>query len=555
MQSAPGTGGFARSEQSAPSARSGQHAQTVPAGRTGRTGRYAAVDLGASSGRVVVAEIGPDTLELREVHRFANVPVRAGGTLYWDILRIHRGVLDGLRAAGPVDGIGIDSWAVDYGLLDEDGALLGNPVHYRDARTEKTASRVPFEELYARTGIARQPFNTIHQLAAETRLASASTLLLIPDLIAYWLTGEVGAELTNASTTQLLDARTRRWDTVLTGGLGPAARILPPIRRPGEVIGPLAPEVAGELGLSPDTRVIAVGSHDTASAVAAVPAESERFAYISCGTWSLVGVELDQPMISEEGRRANFTNEAGIDGTVRYLRNVTGLWLLQECIRTWEAEAAPAETPPGAEPSTGSFTGSPEEPAGGASADAGDSPAGAPGGRVDLEELLGQAAGEVPFRSVVDADDPIFHAPGDMPGRIADFCRRTGRPVPETRAQTVRCVIDSLALAHRAAIEDARRLTGQAVDTIHIVGGGSRNALLCRLTADACGLPVVAGPVEATSTGNVLVQARADGVVSGTLADLRALVRRTQHLERYEPRPDAGIPPADALGGAVPAGG
>ncbi|WP_440065227.1 rhamnulokinase [Streptosporangium sp. OZ121] len=568
MQSAPGTGGFAQAGHLARSEESAQSAQPAPSGRTGRTGRYAAVDLGASNGRVVVAEIGPDTLELHEAHRFANVPVRAGGTLYWDILRIHRGVLDGLRAAGPVDGIGIDSWAVDYGLLDQDGALLGNPVHYRDARTEKAASRVPFEELYARTGIARQPFNTIHQLAAETRLASASTLLLIPDLIAYWLTGQVGAELTNASTTQLLDARTRRWDTVLTGGLGPAARVLPPIRRPGEVIGPLAPEVAGELGLSPDTRVIAVGSHDTASAVAAVPAESERFAYISCGTWSLVGVELDQPMISEEGRRANFTNEAGIDDTVRYLRNVTGLWLLQECIRTWEAEAAPAETPPGAEPSTGSsarpstesFTGSSTESSarpstGSFTGSLEERPAGAPGGRVDLEELLRQAAGEVPFRSVVDADDPIFHAPGDMPGRIADFCRRTGRPVPETRAQTVRCVIDSLALAHRAAIEDARRLTGQAVDTIHIVGGGSRNALLCRLTADACGLPVVAGPVEATSIGNVLVQARADGVVSGTLADLRALVRRTQRLERYEPRPDAGIPPAETLGRPVPAEG
>ncbi|MFF3436741.1 rhamnulokinase family protein [Streptosporangium sp. NPDC002721] len=558
MQSAPGTG---RPEESE---------------RTGRTGRYAAVDLGASSGRVVVAEIGPDTLELREVHRFANVPVRAGGTLYWDILRIHRGVLEGLRAAGPVDGIGIDSWAVDYGLLDEAGALLGNPVHYRDARTEKTASQVPFEELYARTGIARQPFNTIHQLAAEHRLASAATLLLIPDLIAYWLTGEVGAELTNASTTQLLDARTRKWDTVLTdgltggltdgltGGSSSAAGILPPIRRPGEVIGPLTPDVAGELGLSPDTRVIAVGSHDTASAVAAVPAENERFAYISCGTWSLVGVELDQPMISEEGRRANFTNEAGIDGTVRYLRNVTGLWLLQECIRTWEAETVPAETPLGtgasnrlsAEQPAGSSTGlSSEQPAESSAGSSTGLSAGAPGGRVDLEELLRQAALEEPFRSVVDADDPVFHPPGDMPGRVADFCRRTGRPVPETRAQVVRCVIDSLALAHRAAIEDARRLTGQAVDTIHIVGGGSRNALLCRLTADACGLPVVAGPVEATSIGNVLVQARADGVVSGTLTDLRALIRRTQHLERYEPRPDAVIPPLETFARPVHAEG
>ncbi|MFI6511378.1 rhamnulokinase family protein [Streptosporangium sp. NPDC050855] len=506
------------------------------------TRRYAAVDLGASSGRVVVAEIGPDTLDLREVHRFANVPVRAGGTLYWDILRIHRGVLDGLRAAGPVDGIGIDSWAVDYGLLDERGALLGNPVHYRDARTEHRTSDVPFEELYARTGIARQPFNTIHQLAAEPRLASAATLLLIPDLIAYWLTGRIGAELTNASTTQLLDARTREWDPVLAGGLGPAAGILPPIRRPGEVIGPLLPEVAAEVGLPAATRVIAVGSHDTASAVAGVPAADERFAYISCGTWSLVGVELDQPMISEEGRRANFTNEAGIDGTVRYLRNVTGLWLLQECLRTWSVagDGLADDSAAGHDPADASGADVPG--ASGAGRGAG------PGGRVDLEALLEAAAREEPFRSAVDADDPVFHAPGDMPARIADFCRRTGQPVPDTRARTVRCVVDSLALAHRAAIQDARRLTGQAVDTVHIVGGGSRNALLCRLTADACGLPVVAGPVEATSIGNVLVQARADGAVSGTLADLRALIRRGQPLERHEPRPGAEVPPAERFG-------
>ncbi|MFC7643562.1 rhamnulokinase family protein [Streptosporangium lutulentum] len=406
-----------------------------------------------------------------------------------------------------MDGIGVDSWAVDYGLLDERGALLGNPVHYRDGRTEKAGSRVPFEELYARTGIARQPFNTIHQLAAEPRLASATTMLLIPDLIAYWLTGEIGAELTNASTTQLLNAASREWDAVLAGGLGPASKILAPLRRPGEVIGPLTAEAAAETGLPVGTPVIAVGSHDTASAVAAVPADGERFAYVSCGTWSLVGVELDQPMISEEGRRANFTNEAGIDDTVRYLRNVTGLWLLQECIRVWEAG----------------------------------------GERVDLEALLAQAAEEAPFRSTVDADDPVFHPPGDMPGRLADFCRRTGQPVPETRARIVRCVVDSLALAHRAALRDAQRLTGQEVDVIHIVGGGSRNALLCALTADACGLPVVAGPVEATSIGNVLVQARADGAISGTLADLRALIRRTQRLERYEPRADAAVPAARAF--------
>lgn len=429
------------------------------------------MDLGASSGRVVVAEVGPDRLELREAHRFPNIPVLAGGTLYWDILRLYRGVLEGLSAAGQVDGIGIDSWAVDYGLLDERGQLLGNPVHYRDSRTEGWSEGAG-PEVWARTGVAAQPFNTLNQLAADAgspQLALARHLLLIPDLIAYWLTGEIGAELTNASTTQLLDARTRQWAPDLVKGADPA--ILPPIRRPGE-----------RIGSADGTPVLAVGSHDTASAVAAVPALDAHFAYISCGTWSLVGVETAQPVLSEAARLAGFTNELGVGGGVRFLRNVTGLWLLQECMRAW--------------------------------------------GRDDLEDLLRAAALE-PRRSVVDANDPKFHPPGDMPRRIAAACEAAGLPVPETHAQFVRCVLDSLAQAHSDAVTAAGRLTGQRVDVVHIVGGGSRNALLCQLTADACGLPVIAGPVEATAIGNALVQAGVDG---------RELVRRTQPLARYEPR-------------------
>ncbi|MGB3439347.1 MAG: rhamnulokinase family protein [Actinophytocola sp.] len=441
----------------------------------------AAADLGAASGRVMAASVGADTLELRECHRFPNRPVRAHGTLHWDILALYQGVLDGLAAAGPVDGIGIDSWAVDYGLIDADGALLGNPVHYRDERTahaRDNLERLGAQELYATTGLQFLPFNTIHQLAAEPRLGLARRLLLIPDLLAYWLTGEQGAEVTNASTTQLLDVRTRTWATGLIEKVGADPALFPPLREPGTVL--------GENGGVP---VIAVGSHDTASAVVGVPAEHERFAYISCGTWSLVGVELDSPVLTEASRAANFTNELGVDGTVRYLRNVMGLWLLQECVREWGADTA---------------------------------------------GLL-RAAADRPRGAVIDPDDPVFLPPGDMPARIVDACRRAGEPVPADRAAIVRCVVDSLADAHRRAVEDAQALSGKAVDVVHIVGGGARNTLLCQLTADACGLPVVAGPVEATAIGNVLVQARALGALDGDLTRLRALTRATQPVTRYQP--------------------
>ncbi len=469
--------------------------------------RVAAVDLGASSGRVMVGAVGDGLLELREAHRFVNRPVPAAGTVYWDILGLYAEILDGLRAAGPVTSIGIDSWGVDYGLLDDTGALLGNPVHYRDGRTTGVTDRVlaalGAAELYAVTGIAGLPINTLFQLASAVgspQLDAARNLLLIPDLLGYWLTGRAGAEITNASTTQLLDVTTGTWATPVMRRAGLPTGIFPALRRPGEEIGPLLPEPLDASGLSSGTKLVAVASHDTASAVIAVPAAAPGFCYISCGTWSLVGVELDRPVLTEASRLASFANETGIDGTIRYLRNVMGLWLLQESIRNWAAA----------------------------------------GLEVELEMVLAEAARVAALRAVVDPDDLVFLPPGDMPARIAGFCARTGQPVPAGPAQIVRCVLDSLALAHWRAVDQVQRLSGQAVEAVHIVGGGARNSLLCQLTADACGLPVLAGPVEATALGNALVQARALGSAPSDLAGLRQLVRATQPVRRFEPAGPAG---------------
>ena len=465
----------------------------------------AAVDLGASGGRVMVGVVDGAELELLELHRFPNVPVRVRGTLHWDILALYRGVLDGIRAAagaGDLASLAVDAWGVDYGLLDSDGELLGNPVHYRDTRTEGVAGqvlgRVPAEDLYAITGIQHLPLNTIFQLVAAAgtpQLAAAHTLLMIPDLLVFWLTGQAGAEVTNASTTQLYDLRAQAWATSLMTRVGIPPGIFPPLRRPGDTVGDLLPPVAAEAGLATPVPVLAVGSHDTASAVAGVPADGPDFAYISCGTWSLVGMELPGPVLTEASFRANFTNETGIDGTIRYLRNVMGLWLLQESVRTWSARGIAA----------------------------------------DLGSLLAAAAKAPALRAVVDPDDPDFLAPGDMPARIDEACRRTGQAPPADPGATVRCILDSLALAHRRTIADVQELAGRHVDTVHIVGGGARNPLLCQLTADACGLPVVAGPVEAAALGNVLVQARALGAAPDDLDGMRRLLRRTQNLRRYEP--------------------
>lgn len=458
------------------------------------------VDLGAASGRVMLATVGPGLLELTEVHRFANRPVRVRDTLHWDILALYQGVLDGLRMVGrrgiEPAGIGVDSWAVDYGLLDGTGTLVGNPVHYRDDRTvgttESLADRVPPAELYGRTGIRSMQINTVCQLLSGGHgLAAAARLLLIPDLISFWLTGIAGTEITNASTTQLLDVRSGEWAADLMRRLGIRPELFTALRRPGDPAGELLGPVLADAGLSGPVPVTVVGSHDTASAVLAVPARTERFGYVCSGTWSLVGMELPAPVLTEASRLADFTNESGVDGTIRFLRNVMGLWLLQESMRGWPD--------------------------------------------ADLDGLLRDAAGVPALRAVINPDQEQFLPPGDMPRRIAAECARTGQPIPATPPEFTRCIIDSLALAHSSALAQAQQLAGREIDVVYLVGGGARNELLCQLTADACGLPVVAGPVEATSLGNALVQARTAGAVHGGATELRALVAETQPLRHYRP--------------------
>ncbi|WP_329042532.1 rhamnulokinase [Streptomyces sp. NBC_00178] len=466
---------------------------------------FAAVDLGATSGRVITGRVGADEVVLTEAHRFANTPVRLPDGLRWDVLALYQGVLDGLRAAartGPVASVGIDTWAVDYGLLDSDGTLLGVPFHYRDGRNapaaEQVLAHVGAQELYAIGGLQHLPFNTVFQLAAHRATAqweAARTILLMPDLLVYWLTGTVGAEVTNASTTGLFDARSGTWSDALIRRLRLDRSLFPPLREPGEPAGTLLPHVAELTGLPHGTPVTTVASHDTASAIAAVPAAEPGFAYVSCGTWSLAGLELDAPVLTEASRAANFTNERGIDGTVRYLRNIMGMWLLEECRRTW----------------------------------------GRDGAATSLPDLLADAARARPFAAVVDPDDPVFLAPGDMPARIDTALTRTGQDLPEGRGGYVRCVLESLALAHRRTLRDAARLADRDLTRIHLVGGGSRNELLCQWTADATGLPVTAGPAEATALGNVLLQARAHGLVGGR-ADMRRLVAGTQELRHYAPQ-------------------
>ena len=478
--------------------------------------RVVAVDLGATSGRVMVGRVSvqPDVLELDEVHRFPNGAVRhEDGSLRWDIERIRREVLVGIRLAadtGPVHSIGIDSWAVDYGLLDADGQLLGDPFSHRDSRTDGVAAEVAAvigeSALYAETGLQQLPFNTLYQLMAErdgkhergaSALDDAATLLLIPDLLGYWLTGRVGAERTNASTTQFYGARSQEWSRDLLTRLGLPIGILPTLHDPGDVVGTLLPDVARSLGLDAEVPVIAVGSHDTASAVVGVPARDDSFAYVSSGTWSLVGLELPGPVLTEAAREADFTNEAGVDGTVRFLKNVTGLWVLSECLRQWALD-------------------------GGAGA--------------DRDTVLADAAALPAGGAVIDINDRWLLPPDDMPRRVVALAREAGLAVSGSPAELTRLVLDSLAVAYRRCVRTASELASVSPAVVHVVGGGSENELLCRLTADACGLPVVAGPKEAAALGNVLVQARALGVGLETLADMRSVVRRTQQLRTYEPR-------------------
>ncbi|WP_458117223.1 rhamnulokinase [Arthrobacter sp. D2-10] len=468
---------------------------------------FAAIDIGASSGRVMLGRVSADVgASLQTVHRFPNGVVEMDGGLRWNFDALFKEVLTGLAAAAEaaavrnerVTSIGIDTWAVDYGLVNAAGELIAQPFSYRDERSQATTAQVhsKFGErcLYGTTGLQFLQFNTIYQLAAEQDLDGLQALL-IPDLIAFLLTGVRRTETTNASTTGLFDAVAGEWATEFFHPLGLPPQIFPPLVEPGRTVGTLLPEVAARTGLDRDTKVVAVGSHDTASAVAAVPALRDDFAYISSGTWSLVGVELNKPVLSEASRLANFTNERGVDGTIRYLRNVGGLWLLSECQRTWASEGCSAS----------------------------------------LTSLLASASALPAGGPQIDADDPAFTAPGNMPDRIRAAARDSGALLPEGAANIVRCIMDSLAAGYARTIAEAEGLTGRHISIVHIVGGGSQNALLCQLTANATGRRVIAGPVEATAFGNVLVQARAAGAVTGGLPELRRLVAAKTGLVTYEP--------------------
>lgn len=453
-----------------------------------------AVDLGAESGRVMGVRAGEE-LQIQELARFPNRVVELGGTLYWDVLRLWDDVRAGIERGielGPA-GIGVDAWGVDFGLLDEHGDLLGNPVCYRDRRTDGMLERAwelaGRERIFERTGIQFMSINTLYQLLSlvergSSQLAAARTFLTIPDLINYWLTGERACEFTNATTTQLLDPRSGGWAYDLLDTLGIPRTMFPPIVQPG-----------ARLGSYKGVPVIAPACHDTGSAVAAVPAGEPNFAYISSGTWSLVGLETNAPLITPAALAANVTNEGGVAGTFRLLKNVMGLWILQQCRAVWRAQ----------------------------------------GDDYDYARLSRMAEAAPPLRSIIDPDNRRFLPPGDHPRTIVELCRASGQPIPADPGAIVRCVLESLALAYRDVLGALQRVAARRVDTIYVVGGGSRNELLCRLTADATGLPVVAGPVEATVLGNALVQL----IAIGELPDLpagRRLVAAGAELHRYEPQ-------------------
>lgn len=469
----------------------------------------AAIDLGAESGRVMLGRFDGARLTLEEAHRFANVPVWVGATLYWDVLRQWVDIQQGLAACARLThhalaSAGVDTWGVDFGLLGRDEHLLGNPVHYRDARTtgmiELAVERVGRAAIFERTGIQFQPFNTLYQLLAlaEQRspaLEAATHLLTMPDLLHFWLSGVKANEFTNATTTQCYNPRAGAWAWDLLARLDLPTRLFGTVVPPGTVLGPLRPALADELELS-GTQVIAPACHDTGSAVAGTPLSGADSIYLSSGTWSLMGVEVPQPVIDARALAYNFTNEGGVNGTYRLLKNIMGLWLVQECRRAWASQGQDLSYP----------------------------------------ELIALAQQAPAFGSLLDASDARWLLPGDMPARIETYCRETGQPVPAGPGAFVRCILESLALEYRWVAERLEELIGQALRTIHVIGGGARNPLLNQFTADATGRLVLAGPVEATALGNVLVQLMAGGHVT-SLAEGRDLVRRSFPVETYEPHP------------------
>jgi rhamnulokinase len=464
---------------------------------------YLAFDLGAESGRAVLARLEAGIVRMNEVHRFPNTPLAEAGTLRWDVHALWREMRHALTLVGDatLSGIAVDSWGVDYALLDAQGELLENPWHYRDARNAAAMADaldiVSRDDIYAATGVQFMPINTIYQLFAATRqpasrIDAAEHFVMIPDLFNHWLTGKVCCEYTDASTTQLMNPRTRTWAVDLMERLNLPTRLAAPIVEAGSIIGPIRADVAG--GALAGTPVIASASHDTASAVAAITAR-DGTAFISSGTWSLVGTELDEPVLTSRAMHLNFSNEGGVGGTTRLLKNVMGLWLLQGCRRSWAQQDR-------------QFT---------------------------YGELMDAAAREQRFRHLVDPDDPSFSNPGDMPDAIDRFLRKTDQPTPATPGAYARAVFDSLALKYRLVIRDLQSLVEHPIARIRVIGGGSQNALLSQLTADATGLPVVAGPVEATALGNVAVQMLATGGAA-SLAEARAIIDRSVPTTVFTPR-------------------
>lgn len=478
---------------------------------------FLAIDLGAESGRVILGGLQEDCLQLQEVHRFENGPVRVGDSLYWDVLRLWTEIQQGLASAYSQAGeslvsLGIDTWGVDFGLLASDDELLGNPVHYRDRRTdgmlEQAYKLVPREEIYRQTGIQFMQINSLYQLLAMSRagsplLEASHTFLNIPDLFNFWLSGEKASEFTIASTTQCYDPLEGDWARPMLARLGIPSQIFGQVVPPGTVLGGLRPTLTSEIHCSP-LKVIAAAGHDTACAVAAVPATSLDYIYLSSGTWSLMGIESPQPIINHESLAYNLTNEGGVNGTFRVLKNIMGMWLLQECRREWALQ----------------------------------------GQRHTYAELTQMAAQAPPLQSFVRPSDPRFLYPGDaqsgmMVARIQAFCLETGQPVPRSIGEVTRCILESLALEYRRTVEQLDSITAKELPTIHIIGGGSRNQLLNQMTADATGKLVVSGPVEATAIGNILVQAIATGYLT-SLEEARKLVRASREIKTSEPSKASG---------------
>ena len=471
------------------------------------TKNYLALDLGAESGRAILGKCDGERIEIEELHRFVNPPVRVFDSLYWNVFHLFSEIKTGLRKAAPRQpvSLGVDTWGVDFALLDRDGEIIGDPHHYRDPRSHgmmaKAFETVPRQEIFESTGVQFTEINSLYQLLGmkgSAALDAARTLLMMPDLFHYWLSGEKLCEFSDATTTQFYDPRKQNWARELLGRFGLPTDIYPRVVQPGTMIGEMLPDIRRECGLGA-ASVVAPACHDTGSAVAAVPAQAGNWAFLSSGTWSLLGREMPRPFINEKVLARNFTNEGGACGTTRLLKNICGMWLLEECRREWEKG----------------------------------------GSETSYAGILAAAEAADPFRSVIDVDDAAFVAPGGMPERIAAACRRWKQPAPETQGQFARCIFESLALKYRLVLEDLQAITGEAVAVLHVVGGGSRNDLLCQYAADASAIAVSAGPVEAAALGNILLQAMAAGQV-GSPSEAREIVRRSAEVRRFEPRAGGG---------------